>query len=321
MLSGGAGLGRTSVGCALSVRGFGRVCPGSSGSRTRCSLTGILKSEGAVSPGSNPSWRGWVYFLVLEAPILGGNADGAKGVFGAARHTWATAHCPDPHKKVLCQTDLLGWADDKYWQPPSRVERIHYSRWDLTSMVEPHEAVSQALTLHGGVRSKAWHPSLSLLGECVEGQKHFWSTLGVSGVRPCALTHLKKPCASLFWMLGRTTNTDNLQAEWSVCATPWEKLGGDALRLAALCRMCSGSRSKCVLKPQRAIPQALTLPGRAGFITWRLKCPFFREVPTRPEAFLEPPGVPGPRPFPRSHLYKNPLFHTRPVGGTCNKYR
>ena len=44
----GAGLGHTSVGRVLSVRGSGRVCPGSSGSRSRFALTGILEPQGAV---------------------------------------------------------------------------------------------------------------------------------------------------------------------------------------------------------------------------------------------------------------------------------
>ena len=38
---GAAGLGHTSVGHVLSVRGSGRVCPGSCGSRSRFDLTGI----------------------------------------------------------------------------------------------------------------------------------------------------------------------------------------------------------------------------------------------------------------------------------------
>ena len=41
-----------------SVHGSGRVCPGSSGSRSRSALIGILKLLEAVLPGSNPPWRG-----------------------------------------------------------------------------------------------------------------------------------------------------------------------------------------------------------------------------------------------------------------------
>ena len=36
----------------------------SSGSRSRCALTGILEPQGTVSPGFNPPWRGLVYSLV-----------------------------------------------------------------------------------------------------------------------------------------------------------------------------------------------------------------------------------------------------------------
>ena len=56
---GGSGLGHTSVGRVLSVRGSGRLCPGSSGSRSRWTLTGILVPRGGiVPPGSYPPWRG-----------------------------------------------------------------------------------------------------------------------------------------------------------------------------------------------------------------------------------------------------------------------
>ena len=51
---GGAELGRTLAGCVLSVRGSGQVCPGCSGRRSICALTGILKPLGAVPQGSNP---------------------------------------------------------------------------------------------------------------------------------------------------------------------------------------------------------------------------------------------------------------------------
>ena len=45
---GGTGLGRTWVGRVLSVRGSGRVCPGSSGRWLKCTLTGILESHRAI---------------------------------------------------------------------------------------------------------------------------------------------------------------------------------------------------------------------------------------------------------------------------------
>ena len=55
--------------------------------------------------------------------------------------------------------------------------------------------------------------------------EEFWGMLGMSGLRPCARTHLKKrPCAIVFRLVGRKTNSDNLQAEWSVCTSLWEEL-------------------------------------------------------------------------------------------------
>ena len=75
---GGGGLGHTSVGCVLSVRGSGRVCLGSSGRQSRFALTDILKPHGAVLPGSNPPWRGYVHRLAtgpeafLGMPVVSG---------------------------------------------------------------------------------------------------------------------------------------------------------------------------------------------------------------------------------------------------------
>ena len=42
-------------------------------------------------------------------------------------------------------------------------------------------------------------------------------------------------------------------------------------------------------------------------------------MPTEPEAFLEPPGVSRLQPCTWTHL-KKALYHTRPVGGTIDKY-
>ena len=42
-------------------------------------------------------------------------------------------------------------------------------------------------------------------------------------------------------------------------------------------------------------PQAPTLLGGTRYIAWRLRCPFFRGMPTGPEAFLESQGVSGSR--------------------------
>ena len=71
---------------------------------------------------------------------------------------------------------------------------------------------------------------------------------------------------------------------------------------------------------RRLSPLALTLLGGARFIAWYLRCPFFRGMLTGPVTFLEPPGVSGLRLGALSHL-KTLLCHTRPVGGTNDKYR
>ena len=68
---GGAGLGRNSVGCVLLVRRSGWVCSGSSGSRSKSTLTGILEPQEAAPPvltllgGSGfVAWRMGCFFIV-----------------------------------------------------------------------------------------------------------------------------------------------------------------------------------------------------------------------------------------------------------------
>ena len=50
------------------------------------------------------------------------------------------------------------------------------------------------------------------------------------------------------------------------------------------------------------------------------EAPLFRGMPTRPEAFLEPPGASGLRSCAQTHI-KKALCHTCPIDGTVNKYR
>ena len=60
-----------------------------------------------------------------------------------------------------------------------------------------------------------------------------------------------------------------------------------------------------LFEPHGAVlPHVLTLGGRARFIAWRLRRPFFMRMPTEPEAFLELLGVSGLRPCVRTHLKK-----------------
>ena len=76
-------------------------------------------------------------------------------------------------------------------------------------------------------------------------------------------------------------------------------------------RVClgpSGSRSRCcltgILGPHGALPQALTHLGEARFIALGLRYPFFRGMPTGPEALLGLPRVSGLWSWVRTHLKK-----------------
>ena len=110
-------------------------------------------------------------------------------------------------------------------------------------------------------------------------------------------------------------------------------LGWDTTRSAVSVhgsgRVCSGSadnRSRfalaSILKPRGGglSPQTLTLLGGAMFIAWRLRRLFLRWMPMWGEAFLEMLGVSWLQLCARTHL-KKVLCHTRPVGGTEDKYR
>ena len=65
-----------------------------------------------------------------------------------------------------------------------------------------------------------------------------------------------------------------------------------------------------ILKPQRAVPQAQNLLRRTGFITWNLRRPFFRGMPTGPEAFLELTGMSGQWPCARTHIKKGLVLYS-----------
>ena len=119
---GGAGLGHISVSRVLSVRGSGRVCPISSGSRSRFALTGILEPQGVVPQALN--LLGGVRFIAwrLRRPFLG-NADGARGIFENAGGVWATALRPDPPKKNLVPYSS-GWWDGRQLPITSKLPDI-----------------------------------------------------------------------------------------------------------------------------------------------------------------------------------------------------
>ena len=73
------------------------------------------------------------------------------------------------------------------------------------------------------------------------------------------------------------------------------------------------------LEPQGAVPQALTLLGGIRFIAWRLRRHCLEECRRGSRHFGECPVACGLRPCAQTHLKKT-LCHTRPVGGTADKY-
>ena len=128
------------------------------------------------------------------------------------------------------------WSDVSWfqWQP-----------WPATSSF--WGPFPQALTLLRGARFITWCLRRPFLGECRRGPRF----LGNAG-RVCATAlrpdpSKKRPCATLVRMVGRKTNTDILQAEWSVCTSLLEALGWDTLLSAAFYR-CADLVG-CVLVP------------------------------------------------------------------------
>ena len=103
--------------------GSGRVCPASSGSRSRFALTSILEPQRAVTPGSNPPWRGLVHRLEPEATFLG---ECRRSHFWECRPclgVWAMALRLDPPKKGLVPYPS-GWSDGRQipiWSGASRL--------------------------------------------------------------------------------------------------------------------------------------------------------------------------------------------------------
>ena len=79
----------------------------------------------------------------------------------------------------------------------------------------------------------------------------------------------------------------------------------------------TGSRASmsCALRPAHlepqwgASPHALTLYEGARVYRFANEAPLFRQIPTRPEAFLEPPRVSGLQPSGPTHLKKGLVLH------------
>ena len=116
----------------------------------------------------------------------------------------------------------------------------------------------------------------------------FFKPPGVSELQPCARTDLKRPCDTLFRLVGHTTNTYFLPAKagtrfgqlcWSVHGSGW------------VCPGSAGSRSK---PSDTDIGKLACIFGAAGLV-WATTLR------------LDPP--------------KKAMCHTRPVGMTYGKYQ
>ena len=102
-------------GLVLSVRRSGRMCSGSVGSRSRCSLTCILDPQGAIFPSSNSPWRSYVYPMAPAAPFFRGMPTGPDS-FLELRGVSGLRHCTWTHiKMALCHIRSLGGTCDKFW--------------------------------------------------------------------------------------------------------------------------------------------------------------------------------------------------------------
>ena len=120
---------------------------------------------------------------------------------------------------------------------------------------------------------------------------------------------------SIYTERDRQTDRDRLYSAWAGThlSKPCLAVHGSGW----LCSGSAGSRLRWALtgnlEPQRVVLSGFNPPWR-GYV-YRLvpEAPLFRRMPMGPEAFLEPPSVSGPP--------KKALCHTRPVGGTYDKYR
>ena len=237
---GSTGLGRTSVGRDLSVRGSGRVCSGSAGCRTRCASIGILDPQSAVPPGSELHWRGYVYRQAPKVPLFLGMSTSSRH-FWAAGRVWATALCLDPPKKELFAP--LVWL---MVHATNIDKRTHYSlggtelrrtsvgrvlsecgsdrvcsgcrgswsRCASTGNLEPQETSAQILNILGGARIITSRLRCPCLEECPRASSIFGAAGHVCITSLAPRTTSKSPCATLFRLLGRATDNDNLQASW-----------------------------------------------------------------------------------------------------------
>ena len=117
---------------------------------------------------------------------------------------------------VVCQDHLtwvpVGW--HSCWARRDRHPRASGSR-------------PQVLNLIREARFIIWHMRRQFFSGMPIGPEVFLELLGVSRLKPSAWTHLKRPCATLIRLMGRTTNTDffpsvepdSFRTDTSTCCT------------------------------------------------------------------------------------------------------
>ena len=96
----------------------------------------------------------------------------------------------------------------------------------------------QVLTIVGGAKFIAWRPRRPLRGmpTCLG-----YGMPGVSGLRPCARTHLKRPCAILVWFMGPKKNTDKCVCTVFECHWAGTHFPQPCWSVHGSCRVCHGS--------------------------------------------------------------------------------
>ena len=180
----------------------------------------LLCTETSTLPiGMKMLW--WpIYMIVISSSFLNINPIYSRRDFLLALDWVPPRSAVFVGTRIWSGVSWLCWQSVKAVWDKFRLAGIHV-RCVKTSILEPQEAIQQTLTLLRGARLIAW----SLRG-MLTGYEAFLMLLGVSGLRPPKT----RPCATLIQLVGRTTNTDFLPIEWSVCTTLWEALGWDTLR-------------------------------------------------------------------------------------------
>ena len=141
---------------------------------------------------------------------------------------------------------------------------------------------SQTLTLLGGARLIAWRVRGPLKGIST-GAETFLS-------RRVRLSYgLKKPCATLMQLVGRSTNTTR------PAITHFDRPCLGKHGPGWVCPGSSASQLRCaltsILDPLATVAPGSNPPWRSWVYHLSLEAPFFSRLPTGPEALLDPPRV------------------------------